>query len=154
MLKRSLFIITFCALLSGLMQAQKPAGGYDKALADSLGADEYGMKMYFFVILKTGPGKIENEEEVNKLFSGHMANISRLVNLNKLIVAGPFGKNDKTYRGLFIFNNCTEPELKELLQSDPAVKAKLLEPEIYNWYGSAALPVYLKTADKITKGTF
>lgn len=31
---------------------------FDKALADSLGADQYGMKMYFLVILKTGSDQI------------------------------------------------------------------------------------------------
>jgi len=35
--------------------AQTNNPNYDKALADSLGADDYGMKSYVFVILKSGP---------------------------------------------------------------------------------------------------
>ena len=33
---------------------------------------------------------------------GHMDNINRLAAEGKLAVAGPFGKNDKALRGLFI----------------------------------------------------
>ena len=35
---------------------------YDKALADSLGADDNGMKSYVLVILRTGPAVIEDKE--------------------------------------------------------------------------------------------
>lgn len=125
---------------------------YDKVLADSLGADEYGMKSYFFVILKTGTNKIEDKNLVNEIFRGHMNNIVRLVEEGKLIVAGPFDKNDKNYRGLFILNNIkTIEEAKELLQTDPAIKNGLLDYDIFIWYGSAALPEYLPFSDKIWK---
>lgn len=80
-----------------------------------------------------------------------MSNINRLVELGKLIVAGPLGKNDKTYRGIFILNTTDLKEAEEMLQSDPAIKEKLLDAELYNWYGSAALPVYLDVSDKIWK---
>ena len=81
-----------------------------------------------------------------------MDNINRLVKENKLIVAGPFGKNDKNYRGLFILNNIkTMEEAKDLLQTDPAIKSGLLDFEIFTWYGSAALPEYLPFSEKIWK---
>ena len=123
---------------------------YDKPLADSLGADEYGMKMYIFVILKTGSNTSKNKDMVDSLFEGHMANISRLVEEGKLIVAGPILKNKKDYRGIFILNIKKE-EAEFILDSDPAIKAKLLEPEIYEWYGSAALPAYLPVHKKVQK---
>ena len=79
-----------------------------------------------------------------------MNNMKRLVKEGKLIVAGPFGKNDKNYRGLFILDNIkTIEEAKELLQSDPAINCGLLDFEILPWYGSAALPEYLPLSDKI-----
>ena len=81
-----------------------------------------------------------------------MNNIQRLVEEKKLIVAGPLGKNEKKYRGIFILDNIqTEQEAKELLQTDPAIKSGLLDYEIYSWYGSAALPEYLPASDKIWK---
>ena len=68
----------------------------------------------------------------------------------KLIVAGPLKKNDKTYRGIFILDVKKE-EAASILETDPAIKAKLLEPEIYEWYGSAALPIYLPYHEKVQK---
>ena len=128
---------------------------YDKVLAEKLGGDDYGMKSYFLVILKTGTNKTEDKEFINKSFGGHMDNINRLVKEGKLIVAGPLGKNDKTYRGIFILNNNkTMEKAKELLQTDPAVKIGLLDYEIFSWYGSAALPEYLPATEKIWRKQF
>jgi uncharacterized protein YciI len=124
---------------------------YDSTLAKTYGADDYGMKMYFMVILKTGTSTISDKEIIDSLFAGHMKNINRMVELKKLVVAGPMGKNDKTYRGIFILDVAAIEEVNQLLETDPAIKAKLLEPEIYKWYGSAALPAYLETSDKIWK---
>jgi uncharacterized protein YciI len=101
------------------------------------------------VILKTGSNNIEDKVKRDSLFAGHMANINRLADMGKLIIASPFGKNDKTYRGLFILNVKTTDEANELLQTDPAIKAKVFDVELYNWYGSAAIPEYLKFHDKI-----
>ena len=137
--------------LVGLVHAQKANPNYDEALAKKLGADDFGMKSYVFVILKTGENKTTDKEELNKLFRGHMENIQRLVDEKKLIVAGPFGENDKTWRGLFILDVKTVEEANALVQTDPAVKAKLFDVAMVPWYGSAALPEYLPASDKIWK---
>lgn len=125
---------------------------YDAALAKKLGADDYGMKSFIFVVLKTGSNKTTNKKFISDTFRGHLKNINRLVEQKKLIVAGPFGKNENNYRGIFILDNIASiEEAKELLQTDPAIKAGLLDFELYNWYGSAALPAYLIFSDKIWK---
>ncbi|MBN9293667.1 MAG: hypothetical protein J0G96_06785 [Flavobacteriia bacterium] len=128
---------------------------YDEKLAKKLGADDYGMKSYFFVILKTGTNTLTDtidKELISESFKGHMDNIHRLVEEGKLIVAGPFGKNTKNYRGIFILNNISSEEAaKELLLTDPAIKNGLLDYEIFTWYGSAALPEYLPVSGKIQK---
>ena len=125
---------------------------YDKELADKLGGDDYGMKSYFFIILKTGTNNTTDKEFISESFRGHLDNINRLVKEGKLIVAGPLGKNENNYRGIFIFNDIKSIEdAKELLQTDPAIKNGLLDYEIFTWYGSAALPEYLKFSDKIWK---
>jgi YCII-related domain. len=149
-MKRTLTIALFTLLCSAAYaQAERPK--YDKALADSLGADDYGMKSYVLVILKTGSNKVADKAVLDSLFRGHMNNINRLADNGKLVVAGPLGKNDKTYRGIFILNAKTVAEANELLQTDPAVQSKLLDAEVYQWYGSAALPLYLQYHDKIEK---
>jgi uncharacterized protein YciI len=125
---------------------------YDRTLAEKLGADDYGMKSYFFVILKTGTNTSADQELIRESFRGHMENIRKLVDEGKLIVAGPMGKNDNNYRGIFILNNIESiEEAKEFLQTDPAIKNNLLDVDVYKWYGSAALPEYLPFSDKIWK---
>lgn len=125
---------------------------YDKSLADKLGSDDYGMKSYFLVILKTGTNEITDKGIISESFRGHLNNINRLVEDGKMIVAGPFGKNKNDYRGIFILTNInTVDEAKELLQTDLAIKNGLLDFDIYNWYGSAALSEYLPFSDKVWK---
>lgn len=124
---------------------------YDQALAQRLGADDYGMKKYIFVILKTGSNISQDKEYINRIFSGHMDNIRKLVDEGKLILAGPLAKNENSYRGLFILDVRSSIEAMDLLQSDPAIKEGFLYSELYEWYGSAALPLYLPESEKIWK---
>lgn len=125
---------------------------YDAELAQKLGGDDYGMKGYILVILKTGANQSEDKEFVNQAFRGHLDNMTSLVTQQKLVVAGPISKNEKNYRGIFILQNVKDfEEANEILQSDPAIKSGLLEAELYNWYGSAALPEYLPFSEKIQK---
>ena len=128
-----------------------PPSGYDAALAQKLGADEYGMKRYVLVILKTGPKTDAPAPEQQKAFAGHMANIQRLAKENKLALAGPMMKNDKGYQGIFIFNVPTIKEAEELVATDPAVAGGFLSFEFFGWYGTAALPEVLPIHARIEK---
>lgn len=143
-----LFIII---AFTSCMTANKVINNYDASLAQKLGADERGMKSYVLVILKTGERKIEDKTLRDSLFRGHFANINKLANEGKLTVAGPFEKNANNYRGLFILNVKTFEEAHILLQNDPTVTSGIFNIEMYEWYGSAALPVYLDTHKKIEK---
>ena len=126
--------------------------GFDPELAKRLGADERGMKMYVLCILKTGPKDADVKgDERKEIFAGHFANIERLAGEGKLAVAGPFGKNDKSYRGLYIFNVATIEEAEKLVVLDPAVKAGVFVPDLTLWYGSAAMMVVSETHKKIEK---
>lgn len=124
---------------------------YDHELAQQLGADDYGMKSYILVILKTGSNQTTDREFISKCFRGHLDNITRLVEEGKMVVAGPLGKNEKTYRGIFILDVKTIEEAQSLLQTDMAIQEGLLDAELYPWYGSAALSEYLPASDKIWK---
>jgi uncharacterized protein YciI len=134
------FVLILCfgyCTFGALADTSNP--NYDSKLATKLGADDYGMKSFIFVILKTGTNTESNKEMKKAAFSGHLKNINRLVEAKKLIVAGPFGKNDSDFRGLFILDVSTIEEANQLLQTDPAIQQKYLTAELYNWYGSAAL---------------
>jgi uncharacterized protein YciI len=136
-------------LMAGLACAGEPA--FDQELANSFGADDYGMKSYSFVILKTGSVVIGDEQEKQQLMRGHLDNISRLAEEGKLIVAGPFGKNELNYRGLFILTTASTAEAQDLLKTDPAIAAGVFDIEVLPWYGAAALGAYLEVQKKITR---
>jgi uncharacterized protein YciI len=146
-----LCFVVFVTFLATGSFAQTNNPLYDSVLAKKLNADEYGMKAYVLVILKTGSNTTTEKSFVDSCFKGHMANIKRMVDEGNLCVAGPMGKNEKSYRGIFIMNVKTFDEAKALMKNDPAIESKILEAEMYNWYGSAALPEYLDASDKVWK---
>ena len=126
---------------------------FDAELAKKLGADEFGMKHYVLVILKTGAKDAAFKgKERDNIFAGHMANIGRLADEGKLAVAGPFEKNEKGYRGLYIFNVATLADAQKIVETDPAVKSGILMPDMTLWYGSASLMATPEIHKKISKG--
>lgn len=131
--------------------AQSANPNYDAAMAQRLGADDYGMKSYILVILKTGPVTDALPAVRDSLFRGHMSNMGVMVENNHLVVAGPIGRNTDQFRGIFILNLSDMDAARELLQTDPAIKGGLLAADLYPWYGSAALAEYLKYADSVWK---
>ena len=151
---RILFLSFFAIIgsLTSISQSDNPK--YDKAMADSLGGDDYGMKKYVLVILKTGSRIETNKSIVDSLFRGHMQNINRLAGSGKLVIAGPLVKNEKNYRGIFILNVASFEEAQKLLEMDPAIHEKLLDVEMFQWYGSAAISEYLKAHERIEKKKF
>jgi uncharacterized protein YciI len=146
-----ILMLTMLVIFSASSEVKSNNPKFDPELATKLGADDYGMKSYVLVMLKSGSNNSKVESTKTAAFRGHMENIKRLVALDKLLIAGPMGKNDKSYRGIFILNVTTLAEAETLLSSDPAIKAQYLDAELYKWYGSAALSEYLPASDKIWK---
>jgi uncharacterized protein YciI len=154
---KSLLLILSTALslsvgASAQPQQPKTNPSYDPELAKRLGADAVGMKTYVLCLLKSGPKDAEIKgKERDDIFAGHFANIGRLAEQGKLAVAGPFEKNDRSYRGLYIFNVPTIEEAEKLVVLDPAVKAGVFVPEMTLWYASAALMIVSETHKKLQK---
>jgi len=139
-----LAVFTLSAFVLGCSAQETRKGAsdpiYDSELAKKLGADERGMKMYVMCLLKTGPkDAVIKGKKRDDIFAGHFANIGRLADEGKLAIAGPFEKNRRSYRGLYVFNVSTIKEAEKLVVLDPAVKAGIFVPEMFLWYGSAAL---------------
>ena len=147
---KQFILIVIASFISVAAFSQTNNPKYDKVVADSLGGDNYGMKLYVLVILKPGT-KIFEKKIGDSLFMGHINNIIRLASEKKLVLAGPLKKNEKSYDGIFILNVKTFEDATALLATDPAVHEGMLAVELYQWYGSAALPEYLKIHDKIQK---
>lgn len=137
-----------------LISTQAQSTSYDSVLAKKLNADDYGMKSYTLIILKKGSVEITDKKMRDSVFHGHMANIQKMASENKLILAGPTGKNDKGYEGIFVFNTGDTTEARQWLNSDPAIQAKDLDAEIYEWYGPAALQTVTSINRTIQKKHF
>ena len=106
-----------------------------KAAAATPASDAPNMGEVFFVLLKKGPAwTAERTDATAAIQAGHMANIKRLWDEKKMIVAGPSGDETGDLRGIFVFQTATRAEAEALTATDPAVKAGRLLPEIHSWW--------------------
>lgn len=139
----AMFAMTALAAVCGFAQTAPKVVDtpkFDAELAKRLGADKYGMKKYVFAALKTAANAPTfSKEESGKIFAGHMANMNRLAEEGKLVVAGPFSDPKKMYRGLFILNVTTVEEAEKLINTDPVVKSGMMVVDLVPWWGSPAL---------------
>ena len=138
MIRTVVVIIVLLTNTFELNYAQASSSAYDAALAESLDADDYGMKNYVLVVLTTGNNDISDTEQRSRLFRGHFANMARLAKEKKLVLAGPLMEAGPR-RGLFIYNVATIQEAELLVNTDPAVKAGIFNYELTKLYSSAAL---------------
>lgn len=148
-----LFAFAASAFAQGQPAPEKKSNpDYDAELAKKLGGSDGGMRNYVFALLKTGPYSAKASEEERKILqAGHMESIGRWAKDGKLAVAGPFGKNDVNYRGIYIFAVPTVEEAQKLAAEDPAIKAGIFVLEYTPWFGSAALMATPEIHNKITK---
>ncbi len=127
------------------------AAAYDPVLAAQAGGDENGMRSYVLVILRTGPTRVPDGDARKAMFAGHMANIRRLSDEGKLVLAGPFGDKDGDWRGLFVFAVADIEEAKALVATDPVIIQGEMVAEYHNWYGSAATVLLPGLHEKIVR---
>ncbi len=97
---------------------------------------ESKIKQFWLVMIKTGPKdkEITDSTERSKIFAGHFSNMQRLHKEGILKIAGPFGKNDFTWRGLFIFDCKTKEDAANHVKTDPAVAAGVFVVDIVPWW--------------------
>jgi len=119
-------------------KVEEPIVGYDSLKAQEYGADDYGMKTYVMAFLKRGPNRPTDSAKSAELMSAHLANIGRLAEEGKLVLAGPF-YGDGDLRGIYIFDTDNLDSARAFTNSDPAIQHGSLEMELIQWYGSAAL---------------
>ncbi|MCT8986436.1 YciI family protein [Shewanella phaeophyticola] len=132
-------LLMISAIMSSPLQAKTQVNPlFDQARAAKTGADEYGMKRYVMAFLKRGTNRDRPKAEADELQRLHMANIGRLAEEGKLVLAGPFW-GDGDLRGIYIFDVETIEQAQQLTATDPAIKAGSLVMELVPWYGSAAL---------------
>jgi len=143
-------------LAGGALAADAPAPAspaFDQALAEKLGADEYGMRQYVLVILKTGPTPVPAGAARDEMFRGHFANMKRLAAEGKLALAGPLDGVDG-WRGLFILAVDDLEEAAALVATDPVVIHGEMIAEYHAYYGSAALMLVNEAHEKVARKSF
>lgn len=123
---------------------------FDSTLAADLGADNYGMRSYVIAYLKKGPDRPTDSKKAAELQAAHLANIGRMAEAGKLVLAGPF-LDDTDTRGIYVFAVDSLAEAEALTASDPAVQYGSLIMELHPWYGSAALMKLNEIHEKIAK---
>jgi len=93
------------------------------------------MNTVYFAFLKKGANRKEGDgetPEVQELQKAHIANINRLAEMKKLVVAGPFG-DDGPLRGIFVFRVGSLKEAEDLCATDPMIKINRLAVELHPW---------------------
>jgi len=99
------------------------------------------MTTYYVGFLYRGPKWTpEVTPEVERLQEEHMANIRRMADSGKLLLAGPFSDGGNL-RGMFVFQVDSMEEAKALADADPAVKAGRLTVEMHPWYSAKGIRV-------------
>jgi uncharacterized protein YciI len=121
-------------LVAGKAIAEEPA-------AKSNVPDPSTMTTYVVGFLKRGPGWTPGDSpELQKIQEGHMANIRRMHEMGKLILAGPFSDGGEL-RGMFVFYGGSLDEIRALVDQDPAVKAGRLVLELHPWYSAKGIGI-------------
>lgn len=85
------------------------------------------------VFLRKGPRRNQDTAVAAKIQRDHLANIGKLAEAGKIVVAGPFGDNGDL-RGIFIMDCADSLEAVSLVNTDPAVAAGRLSFEIKPWW--------------------
>lgn len=97
---------------------------------------------YTLVLIKTGPqsGKLSKEEN-ERVFAGHFANMQRLSEERKLVVAGPFGgaRSDKSLRGIFVLDTEDRALARAWAETDPPTQAGVFALEYHDLRTTAPL---------------
>ena len=113
-----------------------------RASAEDVGGFE--MTTYYVGFLYRGPKWTpEQTPETESLQKAHLANIMKMAQEGKLLVAGPF-TDGGDLRGLYVFrvgSMADQAEAQALAETDPAVKAGRLRLEFHPWFAAKNITV-------------
>ncbi len=143
-MKKLLFVLPVLALVFGSNSAaQTPP---QPTATPVVGPGDFEMTTYYVGFLYRVPNTTpEASAESEALQKAHLANILRLFEEGKLLVAGPF-TDGGDLRGLYVFRVGSMAEAKALAETDPAVKAGRLRLEFHPWFAAKNITVTARPA--------
>ena len=134
-----LFRISFCICIIALMIACNDHTAHNATISHN-GTDTTkdtvkfgGMKTYWLVFLLKGPNRTHDSAASAQIQQAHIANIGRLHEAGKIVMAGPMGY-DKDLRGIFIMDCTDSAEAASYIKTDSAVLTGRLRFEIHPWW--------------------
>jgi uncharacterized protein len=107
---------------------------------DEMTNDTIIMQQYFMVFLKSGPIRMQNEEEMRLMKKEHSDYVSKMQELGYVDISGPFGDNGNI-REVSIYNVPTLKMADSLAKVDPMVKNGSLIVEVHPWWVAKGLPL-------------
>jgi len=96
------------------------------------------MTAYLAFLVRGEKWTAEKTPQTEEIQKAHLANIGRLAEMKKLVVAGPFGDNGNL-RGIFVFRVGSLEEARTLTLTDPAVQAGRLALDLHPWLVSEGI---------------
>ena len=131
-----------CASAPPRPRALQPPASATTVSAPAASGDAVPMETFYVVLLRRGPAWTpEQTPEVKAVLEGHMANIRRLSQEGKLVLAGPFLEQEGAgaLAGLFVLRVGSRDEAQSVAGSDPGVQAGRFTVDIYPWLGPQSL---------------
>ena len=137
-MKARAMALAVSGILAGLSAAAQTPPEPAKTV---VGPGGFEMTTYYVGFLYRGPKWTpEQTPETEALQKAHLANIQKMAEAGKLLVAGPF-TDGGDLRGLYVFRVATMEEAQALAATDPAVKAGRLRLEFHPWFAAKNIKV-------------
>jgi uncharacterized protein YciI len=121
--------------IAGVVVAVVGAKNYDASSTNKAESDTPRMKQYWLVMLLKGTNRTHDKETSARIQAAHMANIGRLANEGKIVMAGPMGyKHDADLRGIFIIDAKDSATAASYVNTDSAIITGRLRFELHPWW--------------------